>query len=75
MPPVLRFPVPPVDPTPPRPPLLAGRPAAALARRRPHLRRVALPQGLVLYEPGEPIADVDLPAGAAGAVVSLPAAP
>ena len=31
---------------------------------------MALPQGLVLYEPGEPIADVYLPA-AGGAVVSL----
>jgi len=51
--------------------LLAGLPAAALARLRPHLRRVALPQGLVLYEPGEPIADVYLPAVAGGAVVSL----
>ena len=70
-PPVLLFPSPPVDPPPPLPPLLAGLPPAALARLRPHLRRVALPQGLVLYEPGEPIADVYLPAVAAGAVVSL----
>ena len=51
-----------------RPALLAALPAAALARLRPHLRRVQLPQGLVLYEPGEPIVDVYLPDGA---VVSL----
>jgi hypothetical protein len=60
-------PVPPA-PLPPLPPLLAGLPAAARARLRPHLRRVALPQGLVLSEPGEPILDVYL---LAGAVVSL----
>jgi CRP-like cAMP-binding protein len=48
--------------------LLADLPAASLARLRPHLRRVRLPQGLVLYEPGEPILDVYLPEGA---VVSL----
>ena len=68
MPLVLLFPLPSADPPLPLPPLLAGLPAAALARLRPHLRRVSLPQGLVLYEPGEPIADVYLPAGA---VVSL----
>jgi CRP-like cAMP-binding protein len=68
MPPVPPFPSPPTSPPAPLPPLLAGLPAAALARLRPHLRRAALPQGLVLYEPDEPIADVYLPAGA---VVSL----
>jgi CRP-like cAMP-binding protein len=68
MPLVLPFPSPPTDPPAPLPALLAGLPAAALTRLRPHLRRVPLPQGLVLYEPGEPIADVYLPAGA---VVSL----
>ena len=65
------LPVPPSSPgapPDPLPPLLAGLPPAALARLRPHLRRGALPQGLVLSEPGEPIADVYLPAGA---VVSL----
>ena len=56
---------------PPLPPLLADLPAGALARLRPHLRRVTLPQGLVLYEPGEPIADAYLPAPGGGAVVSL----
>jgi CRP-like cAMP-binding protein len=68
MPPVPPFPSPPTSPPAPLPPLLAGLPAAARARLRPHLRRVALPQGLVLSEPGEPILDVYL---LAGAVVSL----
>jgi CRP-like cAMP-binding protein len=68
MPPVPPFPPPPAAPPAPLPPLLAGLPAAARARLRPHLRRVALPQGLVLSEPGEPILDVYL---LAGAVVSL----
>ena len=67
LPPVLLFPSPPVDPPPPLPP---SRPRPWRGSR-PHLRRVTLPQGLVLYEPGEPIADVYLPAVAAGAVVSL----
>ena len=71
VPPVPLFPSPPGAPPAPLPPLLAGLPAAALARLRPHLRRVALPQGLVLYEPGEPIADAYLPAAGGGAVVSL----
>ncbi len=71
LPPLLLFPSPPGAPPGPLPPLLDGLPTAALARLRPYLRRVTLPQGLVLYEPGEPITDVYVPAAGGGAVVSL----
>jgi CRP-like cAMP-binding protein len=77
MPPVPPSPSPaglPPAPRPVLPPLLAALPAAAQARLQPYLRRVALPQGLVLSEPGEPIVDVYLPAGAVVSLLAVGAA-
>ena len=60
-----------VDPPPRLPALLTGLPEAARTRLKTRLRPVDLPRGLVLYEPGGPIADVYLPAGAVVSLVAV----
>src|SRR5436305_1707472 len=58
-------------PEPRRNRLLAGLPAATYDRLLPELESVALSQGLVLYDPGEPISHVYFPLTALASLLTL----